>query len=91
MISKVHAIALDTMIPGLRLDRLKTDVQGFDLEVLQGTEKLLDANRALLVLIEFLASWLRTRRKYTGRIARPSESIRFRHLSTRQEGLLHAF
>ena len=53
MISKVRAIALDTMIPGLQLDLLKTDVQGFELEVLQGTEKLLDANRDLLVLIEF--------------------------------------
>jgi FkbM family methyltransferase len=53
VISKVRAIALDTMIPDLRLDLLKIDVQGFELEVLRGAEKLLDANRNLLVLIEF--------------------------------------
>jgi FkbM family methyltransferase len=49
----VEAISLDRAIPDTKLDLLKIDVQGFEVEVLKGAQGLFRANPDLSILIEF--------------------------------------
>ena len=56
---EVEAIPLDRVIPSSRLDLLKIDVQGFELNVLHGATQLLEQNRALVIMFEFWPSGLR--------------------------------
>jgi FkbM family methyltransferase len=56
---EVKATPLDHTIPETKLDLLKIDVQGFEVEVLRGATGLLRANPALSVLLEFWPHGLR--------------------------------
>jgi FkbM family methyltransferase len=56
---EVEAIALDQVIPASRLDLLKIDVQGFELNVLRGATQLLLQNRSLVIVLEFWPYGLR--------------------------------
>jgi FkbM family methyltransferase len=56
---EVEAIPLDQVIPSSRLDLLKIDAQGFELNVLRGATQLLQQNRALVIVLEFWPYGLR--------------------------------
>jgi FkbM family methyltransferase len=56
---EVKAIALDQVIPSSRLDLLKIDVQGFELNVLRGATQLLQRSGALVIVLEFWPFGLR--------------------------------
>jgi FkbM family methyltransferase len=49
----VDAMPLDHAIAGGRLDLLKADVQGFEVQVLRGAERLIQANANLVIFLEF--------------------------------------
>ncbi len=55
----VDAKPLDHAISGPHLDLLKVDVQGFEVEVLRGAERLIEANPDLLIFLEFWPHGLR--------------------------------
>ena len=55
----IDAISLDQAIPEQRLDLLKIDVQGFEVEVLKGAQQILQTNPDLLIYIEFWPHGLR--------------------------------
>jgi FkbM family methyltransferase len=50
---EVAAVTLDQVITDHRVDLLKIDVQGFEFDVLRGAFQIIQANPALLILLEF--------------------------------------
>jgi FkbM family methyltransferase len=56
---EVEVAAFDTLMPGLRPDFIKVDVQGWELKVLRGMEATLRASQDVLVYLEFWPSGLR--------------------------------
>jgi FkbM family methyltransferase len=55
----VDAMPLDHAIAEGRLDLLKADVQGFEVQVLRGAERLIQANADLVIFLEFWPHGLR--------------------------------
>lgn len=49
----VNATTLDSLFPHERVDLIKIDVQGFELQVLQGAREVLNRNEEILLLLEF--------------------------------------
>ena len=56
---QVQAVTLDEILSHQRLDVLKVDVQGFEIEVLLGAQKTLQANPAVTIVFEFWPYGLR--------------------------------
>jgi FkbM family methyltransferase len=56
---EVDAISLDNAVPERKLNLLKVDVQGFEVQVLDGARRLLESNSDLLILLEFWPHGLR--------------------------------
>jgi len=56
---EVTAVTLDEVIPDHRVDLMKIDVQGFELDVLRGATQIIQANPTLLILFEFWPHGLR--------------------------------
>ena len=56
---EVDAMPLDDAVNENRLDFLKIDVQGFELHVLRGAGRLMQANRNLVIFLEFWPQGLR--------------------------------
>lgn len=56
---EVPANRLDDLVPATKVDLLKVDVQGWEIPVLKGAERILSENRSIIVLIEFWPFGLR--------------------------------
>ena len=64
---EVDAMPLDHAIAGGRLDLLKVDVQGFEVQVMRGAKRLIEANPNLVILLEFWPHGLRSAGSVAGR------------------------
>ena len=56
---EVPANRLDDLVPEIQVNLLKIDVQGWEIPVLKGAERILSENRTIIVLIEFWPFGLR--------------------------------
>lgn len=56
---EVEVASLDTLMPGLRPDLVKVDVQGWELKVLRGMEATLRASDGVGLFLEVCPKWLR--------------------------------
>ncbi len=56
---EVEVEALDTLMPGLRPDLVKVDVQGWELKVLRGLERMLRTVENVVIFLEVCPKWLR--------------------------------
>lgn len=55
----VEIVTLDDVVPESRVDMIKIDVQGFELNVVRGMQAILDRSPAIRVLFEFWPTGLR--------------------------------
>src|SRR5207253_4081313 len=51
---EAEVVALDEFLPGLELDFIKIDVQGWELEALRGMRRILESNRGVEIYFEFM-------------------------------------
>ena len=78
---EVDVASLDSLMPGLRPDFIKVDVQGWELEVLRGMEGTLRAAENVGVFLEICPKWLRRAGESPEEIYRFVRGLGFRFFS----------